>query len=184
MGDMADFIIDQLLMPWDGMGPDPEERQGMAKEYVPEDGPKAPFGLFKNSYKKQDSHPDYVGDLTMTDTLLQQVLALRQQSKVASLGVAGWRKETRNGEPYVSCQVQVDTYKTAKRYNVEESEIRAVIDSVAGKAKKAAPPVSHEPDDFLGGGSGSAKGGSDPFADSPPPAAADPFDNPDDGLPF
>lgn len=185
MGDMADYIIDQGLMPWDGMGPDPyEETASMAKEYVPEDGPKAPFGLFRNNYKKADSHPDYVGDVTLTDTLLRQVLALRQQSRVASLSVAGWRKETKNGEPYVSCQLQVDTYKTAKRYNVEESEIRATIDGVASKTKREAPAAPVQ-DDFLGSGGGSQ----DPFADSPPPAKSaasnvDPFDGADDELPF
>lgn len=164
----------------------------MATEYTPpEDGPKASFGLFKNSYKKQDSHPDYVAGITLTDTLLHQVLALRQQGKMASLGVAGWRKETRNGEPYVSCQVQVDTYKTAKRYGVEESDIRETIDSAAGKQKKkpSATPSS-EQDDFLGASESVAvPAAQDPFADSPPPAEGatsdvDPFDSNADDLPF
>ena len=162
----------------------------MAKQdYIPEDGPKVPFGLFKNSYKQKDSHPDYVGDMTITDTLLQQVLALRQQGKMANLGVAGWRKETRNGETYVSCQLQVDTYKTAKRYDVEESEIRDIIDGVQSKKKSAAPASAPVQDDFLGSSGGAvaaaAPKATDPFADAPPPAGGpDPFDNPDDDLPF
>ena len=156
-------------------------------DFIPEDGPRVPFGLFVNGYKEKDSHPDYVGDLTITDTMMKQVLALRKQGKAASVSVAGWRKETRNGDPYVSCQLQVDTYKTAKRYKCEESEIRNIIDGVASEQKRQAPPKPSAPDPFLGapaptGGQASAP---DPFDDPlPDTEAKSPLTEPDDELPF
>lgn len=169
-------------------------------EYIPEDGPKAPFGFFQNSYKKNENHPDYVGDMTITDTLMKQIIALRNEGKMAVVGVAGWLKTTKQGQPYVSCQVQIDTYKTAKRYGVEESDIRATIDAVATGVKPQSAPAP-------------APAGSDPFLQSTPtqgsapaPAAAPapasdgdifddplptqsapaqtPLTDPDDDLPF
>lgn len=167
----------------------------MAKDYIPEDGPKAPFGFFRNSYKKNDNHPDYVGDMTITDTLMKQIIALRNEGKMAVIGVAGWLKESSNG-PYVSCQIQIDTYRTAKRYGVDESEIAGTINAVNSTAKPKAPASHGASDDpFLtatqtqGQGQGKAQGsGADTrdIFDDPLPSGggASPLSEPDDDLPF
>lgn len=143
----------------------------MSDNFIPEDGPSTPLGLFSNSYKRKDTHPDYVGNFVLTDTLLKQIIALRNTGKVATLGVAGWPKQTKNGDNYMSCQVRVDTYKTARRYNVEESVINEIISGSQPTQTQNQPPQ--------------AQRGSDPFLGTPaPPAqpqsppAPDPFNDP------
>lgn len=149
------------------------------KDWIPEDGPRVPFGLFQNSFKKSDNHPDYKADFTITDTFLRQVVALRQEQKMAVIGLAGWLKESSNG-PYVSCQLAVDTYRTAKRYGVDEQDIIATINGVGGAEQSRPAPPAPKADGFLTTApvETSAADSSDPFAGAPP------LSQPDDDLPF
>lgn len=47
--------------------------------------------LFNNGYKQKDSHPDMRGDLLLDGKEWE---------------IAGWKKSTRNGEPWYSLKVQ------------------------------------------------------------------------------
>ena len=159
---MAQYQIDHHYIP------DPDGND-MSNQYVPEDGPNVSTGLFQNNYKKKDTHPDFVSDFTLTDTILKQVMALRNNGKLAVLGIAGWRKKTKNGDPYISMSISVDTYRTAKRYNCEESEIQQIMGGATQtQSQPSAPPVPAD-DPFFGDGGNETVGA---------PSEPDPFDDP------
>lgn len=131
--------------------------------WTPDDGPKTPLSIFKNDRKEKESHPDFTGEVILTDTMIKQIGALRSDGKTAVLGFAGWHKKTKNNQNFISGSVRVDVYKTAKRYDVEKSVIEAIMEG--GAPTPAAAPAA------------AASGGDDIFGDSPPAE-----DEGDDGL--
>lgn len=54
--------------------------------------------MFKNVSKKADAHPDVLGDLVLT----------KSYAAGETLRLAGWLKQTKNGDPYVF--VKENTY--------------------------------------------------------------------------
>lgn len=160
------------------------------EDYLAQTGPTVNFGIFQNSYKENDSQPDVVGEFIVTDTLIKQIVALRKARKPAVLGVAGWRKQTHNGDAYISCSLKVDAYKTGKRYDVDKSEIQAIMQQAGGEApRQAAPAVPPSPasDPFFGSAPAKPAASNDPFADAPPVRGGGggaPLSEPDDDLPF
>lgn len=141
----------------------------MSEPFTPQDGPKAPVSIFKNNYKKQESHPDYVADFVMTDTILKQIASLREQGKMAVLAIAGWARKTANGSGYISGSLQVDVYKTAKRYDMEIDQIKAMMGDSTPHRAPAKTSAATGDDDFL--------------PDGPPDETPDdPFTDPDLGF--
>lgn len=110
--------------------------------WTPEDGPKTPLSIFKNSHKKEEKHPDFQGDFQMTDTILKHLAALRSAGKPAVMGFAGWTKKTQGGQTFISGSIRVDVYKTAKRYEVEANIIQKIMDEAVGGDAPAGAAVS------------------------------------------
>ena len=128
--------------------------------WTPEDGPKTPMAVFQNNFKEKESHPDYVGEMLITDTMLRHVINLRNDGKMAVIAYAGWKKKTKDNKPYISGSAAVDAYKTAKRYDTDKEAIQKLMDG-QGEGGDAGPEPTPEAD-------------ADPFADAAE-EEADPF---------
>ena len=72
-------------------------------------GPNPGFGgLFKNQYKEEKNHPDFTGSIALDDALLDAAEADGQ------LRVAGWKREDKNGNPFISLSIQKQMEKKDK----------------------------------------------------------------------
>ena len=76
--------------------------------------------LFKNDRKDSDRQPDFTGPgsiskedfMAIADAVTGGKMQLNERGEI-KLRVAGWRRESSAGKPYISIQLQVDDYKPA-----------------------------------------------------------------------
>lgn len=78
------------------------------------------FGVFQNDRKDTDKHPDRMGRIEVTETLLREMVDYRKAGKLPVLEVAVWDSTTRNeNKPYLYCKAGVSEYWTNKRAEKE-----------------------------------------------------------------
>lgn len=78
--------------------------------------------IFKNERKEKDNQPDFTGPGTVTPDALKAIYeaALGDQAVFDEKGaikvrVAGWRKESAKGTPYISLSIQLEQPRTAPK---------------------------------------------------------------------
>lgn len=78
------------------------------------------FGsLFKNERKQTERQPDYTGPgqvskeafMQLADAVTSGQVVFNDRGEI-QIRVAGWRKESRSGQPYISLQIQLDQPRT------------------------------------------------------------------------
>mgnify|MGYP003128052129 CR=1 FL=1 len=84
--------------------------------------------LFPNSYKEKDNHPDMKGKVLLGEDLIPYIEAGKE------VQIAGWEKETRDGEVFYSLSVSTPYEKKEDGSKPKST-----------KAKKVSKPVE---DDF------------------------------------
>lgn len=87
-------------------------------------GPNPGFGgLFRNTFKENDNHPDYKGSIALDEALIDAA------DKDGSLEVSAWVKKTKNGDKFLSLQVREkfkkDDDKPAKKKVAKKKEVEA-----------------------------------------------------------
>lgn len=80
------------------------------------------FQIFKNKYKQKDNQPDYKISTRDNDGMFIEI-------------GAGWKKEMKNGEVYISCRLSENQYKP----NTEEENERII----ALKAQHQEKPLTN-----------------------------------------
>ena len=59
--------------------------------------------LFGNDRKQRDTHPDYTGNLEFSREVVEDLFAqLREGVEKPVIDLAGWRKTTKGGKPFLS----------------------------------------------------------------------------------
>ena len=77
----------------------------MAKKDKEFKGPQPGFGgLFRNTYKEKENHPDYKGSIALDDDLIDAAEA------DGMLELSAWKKEDKNGNVFLSISVK-EKYK-------------------------------------------------------------------------
>jgi hypothetical protein len=57
--------------------------------------------LFPNARKTSDKHPDYTGNLEITEEVLRDLIAQAKAGKTPKMDLSGWKKQSGKG-PFVS----------------------------------------------------------------------------------
>jgi len=65
--------------------------------------------LFINNRKKQQNHPDFRGELTLSKALLKELVEKVKEGKEAKLALAVWKKKSKAGNEYQSIAAQIFT---------------------------------------------------------------------------
>lgn len=74
--------------------------------------------LFKNDRKEADKQPDFTGPgsvskedfMAIADAITGGKAQVNERGEI-KLRVAGWKRESNAGKPYISLQLQVDDYQ-------------------------------------------------------------------------
>jgi uncharacterized protein (DUF736 family) len=65
--------------------------------------------LFINNRKKQQNHPDFRGELTLSKALLKDLVERVKEGKEAKLTLAVWKKKSKAGNEYQSIAAHIFT---------------------------------------------------------------------------
>ena len=78
--------------------------------------------LFQNDRKQRDTHPDYNGNLEVSREIVDDLVAqVREGIDKPVIDLAGWRKMTKAGKPFLSLRGGVPW----KRKKTDEAQQRA-----------------------------------------------------------
>lgn len=78
--------------------------------------------LFTNN-KKSENHPDFRGEITITNTLLREIVDEVKAGREAKLSIAAWEKVSKKGNTYLSLNVQkYEEYKPESKQEVAKED--------------------------------------------------------------